>query len=320
MSASSSNRPTGKRSRHLDQPIWRRAHADFRRWIRLAKEALSSTAGGVDLQYPGSADHEPLWLTKDEVDEVLLSALAETITVLDRTIAAAGLLGAHPRCRPSPRPAGGSSKIRLAERLIVNHFGPSARLEDDRKQVVALGAAGAPRTVINSSSDRRSPLHRRREVPPQPLPGGAALLGLPPPAPPGTVEARPRSSHRRRGFQLHPRARVPGHRHRRGCRTCRRCLPRVADQADARGRSRRIGCIGLPRPRRRRSRGRRRHQPWPAGDQSSPTSPYVTMVYVVHAGDSLAGIASTFGTTLEGILALNPQVLAYGTRSRSGTN
>ena len=50
---------------HSEELVWRQAHADFRRWIRLAKEALSGNPRGVDVRYPGPGDHEPLWLTRE---------------------------------------------------------------------------------------------------------------------------------------------------------------------------------------------------------------------------------------------------------------
>ena len=124
---------------------WRRAQADFRRWIRLAKEALSTNPRGVDIQYPGPADRDPLWLTADELHEQLRPELEKTVDELERTMRAAGIDGDRVS---AVYLAGGSSKIPLVETLIVDRFGKSARLEDDRKQVVALGAAAAPTSAI----------------------------------------------------------------------------------------------------------------------------------------------------------------------------
>ena len=155
--------------------VWRNAQADFRRWIRLAKEALSGNPRGVDVRYPGPADHDPLWLTADELNEQLRPDLAKTVDELDRTIAAAGLT---PSRLAAVYLAGGSSKIPLVETLIVHRFGMSARLEDDRKQVVALGAAGAPASALPPQLPLPAPAAPAEPPPPPPV------VAAPPPAEP----------------------------------------------------------------------------------------------------------------------------------------
>jgi actin-like ATPase involved in cell morphogenesis len=162
--------------RESTEPEWVDARRRFRASVRGAKESLSNNPAGADVIYP-RAGHAPLWLTGDELNEQLRPELSKTVELLERTIADAGL---QPGQLRSIFLTGGSSKIPLVADLIQQRLGVVGASFDDRKQVVALGAAGAPPEAIEWD---RPMVVAPAPAPPGPVPGPPVPIPGPVPGP-----------------------------------------------------------------------------------------------------------------------------------------
>lgn len=117
---------------------WQRAHHDFRREVRRAKERLSKYADAT-VRNPIAGEPD-LRVSRTEFEGLIRTDVAGTIDELERTIAASG----QPADTLSAiYLAGGSSRIPLVATLIEERFGRAPRVLGDPKAVIALGAARA---------------------------------------------------------------------------------------------------------------------------------------------------------------------------------
>ncbi|MBV9594896.1 MAG: Hsp70 family protein, partial [Actinobacteria bacterium] len=172
---------------------WQRAHHDFRREVRRAKERLSKYPDAtVRSPVPGTPD---LRVSRTEFESLIRDDVLATIDELERTISAAGQSA---DALAAIYLAGGSSRIPLVTTLLEDRFGRPPSVLGDPKAVIALGAARAhphpsPRRpdLTDRAADRI-----RSEGNPQPIPSDPARLDqvvvrAAPPARPGPTVSRP---------------------------------------------------------------------------------------------------------------------------------
>jgi actin-like ATPase involved in cell morphogenesis len=120
---------------------------NFRREVRNAKESLSDY-DTYTLSVPGV--HDPVRVTRRELEQLLAPHIRRTVSLLASTIADAGLA-------PSDLAAiyltGGSSRIPMVSTLIAQELELIPQTQDDPKAVVALGAvvAGASSLPVEQS-------------------------------------------------------------------------------------------------------------------------------------------------------------------------
>jgi molecular chaperone DnaK len=114
----------------------RRVRAQFRHNVRAAKEALSQ-ASAVDVPLPAGLQRQSIRVTRDDFERLIRLDVEETVQILARTLADAGV---RPEELRGIFLAGGSTRIPLVPRLVEERLGRFDTY-DEPKAVVALGAA-----------------------------------------------------------------------------------------------------------------------------------------------------------------------------------
>ncbi|MCU1400319.1 MAG: Heat shock protein 70 [Acidimicrobiales bacterium] len=131
-----------------EEPLWQQVGATLRNEARRAKETLSGNPY-ADLLIPLPTGLQQLRLTRDEFEELVTPYLAETVVLLDRCVAEAGLDSSQ---LSGISLVGGSSRSPIVERLVKQAF-PSVPVirRGDPKTAVASGAARAVRSSVTSA-------------------------------------------------------------------------------------------------------------------------------------------------------------------------
>ena len=123
----------------LEKPpdrTWRRNRRATLEEVRKAKEALS-THSTSSVYVPGI--EEEFSITREELEDAIDPMLDQTIDVMERTLAAAGVT---PTDLDAIYLVGGSSRIPLVARRISTAFSITPSTLEDPKLAVVLGAAG----------------------------------------------------------------------------------------------------------------------------------------------------------------------------------
>jgi molecular chaperone DnaK (HSP70) len=124
-----------------------RDRINFRREVRYAKESLSDY-DTYTLSVPGV--HDPVRVTRRELEQLLEPHIRRTVSLLASTIADAGLA---PRDLAAIYLTGGSSRIPMVSTLIAQELELTPQTQDDPKAVVALGALrAAPTSTVSAAS------------------------------------------------------------------------------------------------------------------------------------------------------------------------
>ncbi|MCU1367827.1 MAG: Heat shock protein 70, partial [Ilumatobacteraceae bacterium] len=131
-----------------EEPLWQQVGATLRNEARRAKETLSGNPY-ADLLIPLPTGLQQLRLTRDEFEELVNPYLAETVVLLDRCVAEAGLDSSQ---LSGISLVGGSSRSPIVERLVKQAF-PTVPVirRGDPKTAVASGAARAVRSAVTSA-------------------------------------------------------------------------------------------------------------------------------------------------------------------------
>lgn len=117
---------------------WQRAHYDFRKEVRRAKERLSKYVDAtVRSPIPGAPD---LRVSRAEFESLIREDVVGTLDELERTIE---LSGQSAETLAAIYLAGGSSRIPLVANLIERRFGRAPAVLGDPKAAIALGAVRA---------------------------------------------------------------------------------------------------------------------------------------------------------------------------------
>ena len=159
---------------------WRRAHAQLRDQVRLAKETLS-IAGQATVYVPG-LDRDVL-VTRGEFEDLIAADVQRTLDVLDEVIGAAGATAGE---LAAVYPVGGSSRIPLVANRLQEHYGDRVVTWDDPQAVVALGAARLARHHVELLGEQLA------TTPPEPVAPPSPPDPEPPPPPPARAEPPPR--------------------------------------------------------------------------------------------------------------------------------
>ncbi len=128
-----------------DKPVWQQVGATLRNEARKAKETLSGNAY-ADLLVPLPTGLQQIRITREEFEELVRPYLAETVTLLGRCVAEAGLRTGD---LAGISLVGGSSRSPIVEEMVKAAFPevPVIR-RGDPKTAVASGAARAVRSSI----------------------------------------------------------------------------------------------------------------------------------------------------------------------------
>ena len=131
-----------------EEPLWQQVGATLRNEARKAKETLSGNPY-ADLIVPLPTGLRQIRITRDEFEQLVRPYLSETVTLLDRCIAEAGLT---PTDLAGISLVGGSSRSPIVEQMVKQAFPqvPVIR-RGDPKTAVASGAARAVRSAGPSS-------------------------------------------------------------------------------------------------------------------------------------------------------------------------
>jgi len=129
-----------------DEPLWRQVGATLRNEARKAKETLSGNPY-ADLIVPLPTGLQQIRITREEFEDLVRPYLAETVTLLGRCVAEAGLT---PGDLAGISLVGGSSRSPIVEQMVKQAFPdvPVIR-RGDPKTAVASGAARAVRSSVN---------------------------------------------------------------------------------------------------------------------------------------------------------------------------
>lgn len=146
------------RAMNRDDPAVRRAAVELRAECVAAKEALSAdTETTIAVRFPSLTTD--VRMTRAEFETAVRPRVAETLNVLDRTIASASLTAGD---LAGIVLVGGSSRIPLVAEQVAAHTGRPNLLDADPKLAVAFGA-GEPHLRPQSTSR------------PQPVPATATM-------------------------------------------------------------------------------------------------------------------------------------------------
>lgn len=165
------------------EPSWQRVAASLRNESRRAKETLSSHSY-ADLLLPMPAGMSQQRVTRDEYEALIGPYIDETVTLLGRCIANAGLT---PDRLAAIYLVGGASRAPIVERLTMEAFpGVLVSRRGDPKTAVAMGAvraalapdAGVARFGQPSTEDASAPTAEAN-----------LILGVPPSGPGSRPEA-----------------------------------------------------------------------------------------------------------------------------------
>ncbi len=159
------------------------ALAHLREECRRAKEVLSDdTEAAIPVMLPGL--HTEVRVTRAELEDMIRPRIRETISVLERTVASAGVeIGDIARVLL----VGGSSRIPLVGEMVRQATGRPVGVDVHPKLTTALGTARVAHAVVGHEPPRDAPTAPAREVPPEPerrpepVP---ATAGTPTPLPP----------------------------------------------------------------------------------------------------------------------------------------
>lgn len=129
-----------------DADLWEEVQfGEERKWTRAAAELLTQARRGKEAvsTWPSTTAILPLVdrdvvFTRDQLEEMIRPLIEQTIHEMDRIISAAGLTADD---LEAIYLVGGSSRIPLVGRLMIERFGDRIATRDEPKSVVSLGAA-----------------------------------------------------------------------------------------------------------------------------------------------------------------------------------
>ncbi|MEO7396957.1 MAG: Hsp70 family protein, partial [Ilumatobacteraceae bacterium] len=131
-----------------DEPLWQQVGATLRNEARKAKETLSGNPY-ADLIVPLPTGLQQIRITRSEFEDLVRPYLSETVTLLQRCVAEAGLTAGD---LAGISLVGGSSRSPIVEEMVKHAF-PTVPVirRGDPKTAVAAGAARAVRSSINAA-------------------------------------------------------------------------------------------------------------------------------------------------------------------------
>ncbi|MCU1367117.1 MAG: Heat shock protein 70, partial [Ilumatobacteraceae bacterium] len=164
-------------------PVWQRVASSLRNEARRAKETLSASTY-ADLIVPLPAGLMEVRLHRGEYEDLIRPYITETVTLLERCIAEAGIDAGR---LAGISLAGGASRTPMVEELVGRAFAavPLIRRADP-KTAVAIGA-----TVFDRPKSQPLPSLGNRTTQGAGVTPPAAHSSSPPPPPPGQSSAPP---------------------------------------------------------------------------------------------------------------------------------